>query len=178
MTEHIQLIIGPMFSGKTTELIRRLERYVVSKKSVIAIKYIDDDRYDSDKIATHNGRLSSFETITSTKDIESLPDLSQYDVIGIDEGQFFENVVEFAEYYAKRGKIIVISALNGSFERKPFESIVPLYALAEKIDYLNAICMLCGENGFFSKRLIHSTSLELIGKNDLYEARCRTCFNL
>ena len=176
MSGQAQLIIGPMFSGKSTELIRRLDRYIIGGKSVITVKYKHDIRYDKKKICTHDGKNGRYETIVSDEFLEMSLDLTKYDVIGIDEGQFYENIVPFVEKYVNEGKILIIAALNGTFEKKPFPNVIDLYAMVEQIDKLASVCKLCGNDAHFSKRLTDDQSLQIIGGLEMYSARCRQCF--
>jgi len=171
----IQVIFGPMFSGKTTELIRRLKRYQIANHKCLIIKYANDDRYDKDGIATHDKQTLA---ATSTLELSSLKHVSNsYSVIGIDEGQFFPDVVPFAEQMADKGKIIIVAALDGDFQRRGFGNILNLVPLAENIVKLNAVCMLCFQEGSFTKRKGSETAVEVIGGQDKYLATCRACYH-
>ena len=100
-----------------------------------------------------------------------------FEVIGIDEGQFFPDLVEMAEYCSNRGKHVIISALDGDFERKPFGQVCDLIPLSEKVEKLQAICMLCkDENAVFNLRLIESQDKILVGSDDIYKSVCRKCY--
>jgi len=169
------LILGPMFSGKSTELIRRLKRYKVAKYEVLIIKYAKDVRYDELSIATHDKQtLMASEAATSLTDLTNKAD--DYDVIGIDEGQFFPDIM-WAETMANKGKIVLIAALDGTFQRKPFANVLELVPLAENITKLNAVCMNCFGEAAFSKRITDENSLEVIGGADKYMAVCRKCYH-
>ncbi|MES1910906.1 MAG: hypothetical protein MHM6MM_003426 [Cercozoa sp. M6MM] len=176
----IQLITGPMFSGKSTELFRRLKRYEIACKKVLLVKYARDTRYSASAAATHDQQ--TFPAIGLVK-LEELMDNAEYlkqvkecDVVGIDEGQFFPDVVTVAERLANLGKIVVISLLNGTFRREGFETALGLFAIAESITSLRAVCMVCYNEGAFSKRLAASNEVELIGGTDAYASVCRRCY--
>jgi len=170
----IQLILGPMFSGKSTELIRRLKRYQVAQYEVMIVKYAKDQRYDEKGIATHCGQ--TLPAVSANK-LEELGDKSrEYDVIGIDEGQFFPDVVEWCEEMANRGKIVLIAALDGTFQRRPFQNILNLVPLAEDVTKLQAVCMSCFKDAAFSKRISNEDGVEVIGGADKYMAVCRHCY--
>lgn len=147
----IELIIGPMYSGKTVELLRRMQRYVVASKRVALVKFRGDTRYGSDDIVrTHDGRaLIECERIVHGSNIlTENPQFIEnavrsYDVVGFDEGQFYDDLVVVASALADRGVSVVVSGLNGNFQRHPFPVIADLTAYADKILHLRAICMKC-----------------------------------
>lgn len=169
----IQLILGPMFSGKSTELIRRLKRFQVAKYEVLIVKYAKDVRYDELSIATHDKQC--LPAVAATHLTELSIQAKNYDVIGIDEGQFFPDI-SWAETMANRGKIVVIAALDGTYKREPFANIMSLIPLAENVSKLSAVCMSCFGEAAFSKRITEEKSLEVIGGADKYMAVCRTCY--
>jgi len=176
----IELILGPMFSGKSTELMRRLKRYQVAQYKVMIVKYAKDVRYDEEGIATHCG-MKIPATVSTTK-LELITNnilKEDYDVIGIDEGQFFPDVVSWAEKMANLGKVVVVAALDGTFQRKPFGDILSLIPLAEEVTKLKAVCMNCFEEAAFSKRITSDDEgkVEVIGGADKYMAVCRACFH-
>ena len=171
----IQLIIGPMFSGKSTELFRRIEKYEISKKKTILIKYTKDIRYSKKDICTHSNKKKKALSCLHLDEIEK-KNINEVDVIGIDEGQFFDDLVEFSNFYADIGKTIIISALDGTFEKKPFPVIANLIPTVETILKLSAICMICGGKACYSKRITREMEINLIGGIDKYIAVCRECF--
>ena len=120
-------------------------------------------------------------TRKATKTTELLPLLDKvkdYDVVGIDEGQFFPDVVEFCDRAANLGKTVVVAALDGTFERKPFRNIVSLIPLAEKVSKFSAVCVYCTKEAAFTRRAIASKQVELIGGAEMYKPVCRGCFFL
>eukprot|EP00794_Sanderia_malayensis_P009277 gene9277-10255_t len=169
----IQVIFGPMFSGKTTELLRRMKRYRVAKYKCLLVKYAKDTRYDELGVATHDRQVAEAISCTSLDDVENK--IYNYDVVGIDEGQFFGDVVKFSESLANRGKTVIVAALDGDFQRKGFGSILDLVPLAESVVKLSAVCMICFEEGSFTKRLGSEKAIEVIGGADKYMAACRSC---
>jgi len=169
----LQVIFGPMFSGKTTELLRRIKRYQVATYSCLVIKYEKDNRYDEHGVATHDRQI--YEAV-STCTLQKIKHLAlEYDVIGVDEGQFFPDVVEFCEEMAQLNKTVIVAALDGDYQRKAFGPILELVPLAESVVKLNAVCMHCHGEGAFTKRLGAETELEVIGGADKYMAACRHC---
>ena len=172
----IILILSCMFAGKTESLLAYARKYSLAKKKVILIKYSKDTRYSVDEICSHN--KTSMKATFSCESLAPLieeKDIDDADVILIDEGQFFEDSPIICNLWANQGKIIVISALNGDFEQKPFPVISELIAIAEERVNLSAVCVICGEDANFTKRKIISKAKVLIGGENIYEARCREC---
>jgi len=169
----IQVIFGPMFSGKTTELLRRIKRYQVAKYRCCVIKYENDKRYDKDDVSTHDMQKAKAISCSNLASIKSK--VMSYEVIGVDEGQFFPDTVQFCEDMAKQRKTIIVAALDGDFQRKPFGNIIGLVPLAESVIKLTAVCMNCYGEGSFTKRICGDTQLEVIGGADKYMAACRDC---
>eukprot|EP00040_Diaphanoeca_grandis_P043991 m.10963 g.10963 ORF g.10963 m.10963 type:complete len:246 (+) comp8569_c0_seq1:186-923(+) len=173
----IQLIIGPMFSGKSTEMLRRLKRYEHALRPCFAIKHADDSRF-SDKnasanyISTHdavNVRLAS-----RTPNLFAMKEsIANVDVVAIDEGQFFPDLVPFCEYAANQGKVVIVAALDGNFLREPFQNVCDLIPRSESVTKINAICAVCGEPASFSKRTVADQTVKLVGGSDMYKPVCR-----
>jgi thymidine kinase len=176
MKGKIDLIIGPMFSGKTTELRRRLRRYTLANKKCVAIKYSGDKRYSTDSVVTHDDQKTPATVTTVLCDLKWDADNTP-DVIGVDEGQFFVDLVEFCERETKRGAVVIVAGLDGTHERKPFGSITTLVPLVDgDLTKLTAVCMDCGEDAAFTKRITADTQVELIGGSEIYRAVCRDCY--
>ena len=144
-----------MFSGKSTELIRRLQRFKIARYNCLIVKYANDKRYtDEESIATHDNQMLQAVSATRLNDLKSKYSIIEhYDVIGIDEGQFFPDIVEFAEEMADAGKTVIVAALDGTYQRKGFGSILELVPLAEHVIKLTAVCMVCFEDGSYTKRI-------------------------
>ena len=150
-----QVIFGPMFSGKSTELIRRLQRFKIARYNCLIVKYANDKRYtEDDAIATHDRQMLQAVNATKLNDLKSTFNIvDDYDVIGIDEGQFFPDIIEFAESMANNGKTVIVAALDGTYQRKGFANILELVPLAEHVIKLTAVCMNCFEDGSYTKRI-------------------------
>jgi thymidine kinase len=165
-----------MFSGKSTELIRRVKRFQVANQACLMIKYAKDNRYDKNGVATHDRQVTSAVAATELSAMKHMA--RKYGVIGIDEGQFFPDIVEFCEDMANDGKTVIVAALDGTFQREPFGSILNLVPLAESVIKLKAVCMLCYNDAAFTKRLGGEKEVEVIGGADKYMAVCRTCYKM
>ncbi|XP_031441916.1 thymidine kinase, cytosolic [Clupea harengus] len=170
----IQVIFGPMFSGKSTELMRRVRRFQVAQYKCLVIKYAKDTRYSDQGVATHDKYTMEAVPANCLEDVRSLA--LQACVIGIDEGQFFPDTVAFCEEMANNGKIVIVSALDGTFQRKAFGNILNLVPLAESVVKLNAVCMQCFKEAAYTKRLGAEKEVEVIGGADMYHAVCRSCY--
>ncbi|XP_077109582.1 thymidine kinase, cytosolic [Ranitomeya variabilis] len=173
MRGQIQVIFGPMFSGKSTELMRRVRRFQIAQYKCMVIKYAKDTRYSTEQLATHDRHTMSAVSACNLSDV-TMEALS-CSVIGIDEGQFFSGVVEFCENMANRGKTVIVAALDGTFQRKAFGDILNLVPLAESVVKLNAVCMECYREASYTKRLGSEKEVEIIGGADKYHAVCRPC---
>ncbi|XP_064479734.1 thymidine kinase, cytosolic-like isoform X2 [Ornithodoros turicata] len=163
-----------MFSGKTTELMRRMKRYQLANHNCVLVKYARDCRYDNENICTHDRQAMPAVKSTSLRDTAFNTD--EVRVFGIDEGQFFPDVVEFAEEMAQLGKVVIIAALDGTYQRKGFTNILELVPLSESIIKLTAVCMICYSDAAYTKRLGYETEVEVIGGADKYMAVCRKCY--
>lgn len=175
----IEVITGSMFSGKTDELIRRLVRARIARQKVQVFKPAIDVRYAPEKVTSHGG--ANFDAIPITSAGEILERLeADTTVIGIDEAQFFdEQIVTVAETLAERGLRVIIAGLDMDFRGEPFGPMPLLMAKAERVDKLQAICMVCGEPASRTQRLVngqparYDDPVVIVGAAELYEARCR-----
>tara|TARA_B110000263_G_scaffold129122_1_gene112256 strand:+ start:179 stop:730 length:552 start_codon:yes stop_codon:yes gene_type:complete len=173
----IEVICGPMFSGKTEELIRRLIRCQIAKQVVTIFKPSLDDRYSEDYIVSHNKRKIKSISIKNIQDINKYSKDSN--VVGIDEAQFFDNaIIDICKNLAKKGKRIVIAGLEKDYQAVPFGPMPQLLVDAEYVTKVNAICMQCGNPANFSQRITDEKKQVVIGEIDKYEARCRKCFQI
>jgi len=171
----IEVICGPMFSGKTEELIRRLVRSQIAQQKVTIFKPTLDDRYSEDYIVSHNKRKIKTLTVRKPSDIEKYS--QDANVIGIDEAQFFDlSLVNICKKLADDGKRIVIAGLEKDFQAIPFGPMPQLLVDAEYVTKVNAICIRCGNPANFSQRISDEKNQVVIGEIDKYEARCRKCF--
>jgi len=164
-----------MFSGKTTELMRRLKRFQIAKYKCLVVKYAKDVRYDSSHLATHDQQTLPAVCATSLSQLTALT--ANYSIIGIDEGQFFPDTVEFAERMANSGKVVVVAALDGTYQREGFGNILQLVPLAESVLKLTAVCMRCYQDASYTMRTSAETAVEVIGGSDKYIAVCRACYH-
>ena len=171
----LEVICGCMFSGKTEELIRRLKRAQLAGQKVGIFKPKVDVRYHLENIVSHNNNHIKSVPVQSAKEIILFaPD---YEVIGIDEVQFFdEDLVEVINWLANHGKRVIVSGLDMDFAAKPFGQMPMLMAVAEFVTKLHAICMRCGNEASYSYRLKQNSETFLLGENATYEARCRKCY--
>ncbi|PWT91009.1 MAG: thymidine kinase [Blastocatellia bacterium] len=172
----IEVIAGSMFSGKSEELIRRLRRARIARQKVQVFKPEIDSRFSDNQIVSHSEMRHESSNIRSAKDIlENVePDT---EVVGIDEGQFFdEELVNVANQLARRGVRVIIAGLDQDYTGKPFEPMPQLLAIAEYITKTHAICMKCGHPANYSQRTFESEERVAVGAADKYEARCRRCF--
>ena len=170
----IELIIGPMFSGKSTRLIESIRKYTYKAKKTIMIKFHADKRYSSkSEVITHD--LIKYDSIECKNLNDSFELVKNYDVIGIDEGQFFDDLVEFCEKLAFLKKIVIIAALNGDFRMDPFPVVSNLISKADKIKLMKAYCFNCHKDAKFSLRIVQSNETVLIGAGEAYKPACREC---
>ncbi|KAM9769083.1 thymidine kinase, cytosolic [Menidia menidia] len=170
----IQVIFGPMFSGKSTELMRRVRRFQIAQYKCLVVKYAKDTRYSETGMATHDKSTMEAVPANCLRDVRPLA--LHACVVGIDEGQFFPDIVEFCEEMANLGKTVIVAALDGTFQRKPFGNILHLIPLAESVVKLNAVCMQCYKEAAYTKRLGAEKEVEVIGGADKYQAACRKCY--
>lgn len=172
---HIEVVCGSMFSGKTEELIRRLNRALIARQKVEIFKPAIDKRYHESDVVSHNENTIRSTPVQFADDIILLA--GDCDVVGIDEVQFFDQqVVNVASVLANSGKRVILAGLDMDFEGKPFEPMPQLLAIAEYVTKVHAICMKCGELASYSFRLSDSKEKVVLGEKEAYEARCRKCF--
>ena len=166
-----------MFSGKTEELIRRLNRAIIAKQKIQIFKPALDKRYHTQNIVSHNDNSIASTPVAMANEI--LEYTGDCEVVGLDEAQFFdESVVSVCDSLANSGKRVIIAGLDMDYLGKPFGYMPQLMAIAEFVTKVHAVCMVCGEVASHSYRLSPSSDRVLLGESDLYEARCRRCFNL
>jgi thymidine kinase len=172
----IEVICGPMFSGKSEELIRRLRRARIARKRVQVFKPVLDDRYSTDEIVSHGDHRMPSEPLNSASEIlERLDWRTQ--VVGIDEANFFgAGLIDIAQQLADSGKQVIVAGLDTDFMGRPFAPMPDLLAVAESITKTLAICMRCGNPAKHTQRLVESEELIVVGAVGMYEARCRRCF--
>ena len=172
---HIEVICGPMFSGKTEELIRRLVRAQIAKQRVAIFKPNTDNRFSEDYIVSHNQRKIKSIQVRQTNKILDYQDKA--DVFGIDETQFFDtSIVQICRSLANSGKRVVVAGLEKDYLAQSFGSMPDLLVDAEYITKVNAICMKCGDPANYSHRITPEKKQVVVGETDKYEALCRRCY--
>ena len=172
----IEVICGSMFSGKSEELIRRLRRAQIARQRVQIFKPKVDNRFSEDHIVSHSDMKIKSQLVTQPREILDLLD-GRTQVIGIDEGQFFDmDLVDVCNKLADAGKRVIVAGLDQDYRGKPFDPMPQLLAIAEYITKTLAICVRCGAPANRTQRLVDNTDLLLVGATDAYEARCRLCF--
>ncbi len=175
-TGWVEVVCGSMFSGKTEELIRRLNRAKYSKLSVEIFKPKIDTRYSEEEVVSHNQNSIRSTVVDSSANILLLA--SPADVIGIDEAQFFDDgLVEVCNNLANQGIRVIVAGLDMDYKGVPFSPMPQLMAIAEHITKVHAICMRCGDNAQYSFRKSEAQELVLLGETKEYEPLCRSCFN-
>ena len=181
----IECICGSMFSGKSEELLRRIKRGVIAKQKVLLFKPSIDNRYEENMVSTHNG--NSYESVNIDK-AEQIYDYiidKKYDIIGIDEVQFFdEKIVEVINKLANDGIRVIVAGLDMDFKAEPFHPMPEIMAVSEMVTKLHAVCNKCGKEASRSQRLIdgeparYDDPIVVIGASESYEARCRHCHEI
>ena len=172
----VEVIAGSMFSGKSEELIRRLRRAKIARQKVQVFKPQIDSRYSNDHIVSHSEMRHESANSKSANEILAKVDVDT-EVVGIDEGQFFDNdLVGVANELAQRGVRVIIAGLDQDYTGKPWEPMPQLLAIAEYITKTHAICMKCGQPANYTQRTFESEERVAVGGAGMYEARCRTCF--
>lgn len=172
----MEVICGPMFSGKSEELIRRLRRAVIARKRVQVFKPVIDNRYSATEIVSHADRRMESDAVDSAKQILDRLDW-RTQVVGVDEANFFGlDLVDVCQRLADAGKQVLIAGLDTDYMGRPFPPMPDLLTLAESITKTLAICMRCGNPAKHTQRLVESSDLIVVGAGGMYEARCRRCF--
>ena len=172
----VEVIAGSMFSGKSEELIRRLRRARIARQKVQVFKPELDSRFSDNHIVSHSEMRHESANSRSASEIMAKVD-PDTEVVGIDEGQFFDNdLVQVANELARRGVRVIIAGLDQDYTGKPWEPMPQLLAIAEYITKTHAICMKCGQPANYSQRTFESEERVAVGASDKYEARCRRCF--
>jgi len=178
----LEVIVGPMFSGKSEELIRRLKRARIAKQRVGCFKPDIDLRYHRTAIASHSEQTHEAAVVTPNSDrlreaLFASGLIDNVEVVGLDEVQFFDDgILPLAMELVSMGKRVILAGLDTTFANEPFGPVPNLMALADKVTKLNAVCMVCGQPAIHTQRLGHSQERVLVGAMGLYEARCRTHF--
>ena len=175
-TGWIEVIVGSMFSGKSEELIRRLNRARIARQKVQVFKPVIDARYSVEQIASHSGHKHDSIPVSNTAEMLAAI-VDDVQVVGIDEGQFFDMaILDAVNDLASSGKRVIVAGLDQDYTGKPFEPMPQLLSIAEFITKTHAICVKCGGTANYSQRTVESDARVEVGAADKYEARCRKCF--
>ncbi len=178
------LFIGPMNSGKTNALIIALNRYIAAHRKVVLFRRPEDKRFgpaDSSSeflvVSRNSLQMPAVPVESLCEAVKRDPALLEADVIGVDEGQFFDDLCLFAEQMTVIGKVVIVAALNGTYQQQPWPVISKAIAMADKTTFYTAICVRpnCGKDAPFSHRISDDTELKVIGGSDKYESLCRGC---
>ena len=173
----IEVVVGPMFSGKSEELIRRLRRAEIARQHLQIFKPVVDQRSSTGGIVSHSGLELGSDLVKDAEEI-LLKVEPRTEVVGIDEAQFLgDGLVEVCIKLADLGKRVIVAGLDTDFMGRPFNPIPRLLAVAEEITKLLAICVRCGNPAVHTQRLVASDELIVVGASGMYEARCRRCFD-
>lgn len=180
----LEVICGPMFAGKSEEFIRRLRRADIANLKTLIFKPVLDTRAD-DEITSHNGNRMKAIPLSDAKDILTYPDLASYDVIAIDEAQFFSaDIVPVIRELVSMGKRVIVAGLDLDYRSEPFGPMPQILALADSITKLQAICVVCGDDACRSQRIINGNParyddpLIMIGSEESYQPRCKRCYSI
>ncbi len=176
-TGWVEVICGSMFSGKTEELIRRLNRAKIAQQKVEIFKPAIDVRYHDADIVSHNQTAIRSTPVNTSEEILLM--CSDCDVVGVDEAQFFDGgIVEIVNKLAEQGKRVIVAGLDMDSRGVPFGPMPNLMAIAEYVTKVHAICVVCGDIAHYSYRKVSDGQQVLLGESDSYEARCRRCYHL
>ena len=171
----IEVVCGSMFSGKTEELIRRIKRAVFARQNVQIFKPAIDKRYSNADVVSHDHNTIKSIPVDSSADI--LAKATEFDVIGIDEAQFFDKeIVDVCNKLANNGKRVIVAGLDMDYLGQPFGPIPALLAIADEVTKVHAICVKCGALAYASHRLVSGKRRVMLGEKDKYEPLCRDCF--
>ena len=172
----IEVIVGSMFSGKSEELIRRLRRAKIARQKIQVFKPEIDSRFSDNHIVSHSEIKHESANVRTSAEIRARVEANT-EVVGIDEGQFFDNeLIGVANELAERGVRVIIAGLDQDYTGKPWEPMPQLLAVAEYITKTHAICVKCGQPANYSQRIFESEERVAVGAAGMYEARCRQCF--
>lgn len=180
----VEVIAGPMFAGKTEELLRRVRRAAIAGRRVVVFSHALDDRAGSDRVASHAGLDAPSRKVASAAEIAIAVGDDAPDMLAIDEAHFFgPDLVPVVGDLAARGLVVVVAGLDVTFTGQPFEPLPSLMALAERVDKLTSICTVCGADAIYHRRVASAPSLdprlvtENVGGLETYQARCRRHFD-
>ena len=173
----LQVIVGPMYAGKTTELCRRIKKYMLAKRHAILVKSAIDTRYTKNPVIINHENLTiARDNIVIADQLASIRDeLMRADVIGIDEGQFYKDLSSEVEYLLMQGKTIIVSALDSDYSMSPWDEVIKLLPMASTFEKYLGVCD-CGEDAVCSSKMTTNTSSRIeVGGQELYRCQCLRC---
>jgi len=179
----VEVVMGPMFAGKSSSMMRRGRRLALAQKRVLYVKLNKDARYHRDKVVSHD-KLAQ-DAVSCAELSETVRAAFEHDVVCIDEGQFFSHLAEYCDLMANAGKIVIVAMLSATFDRDLFQDGAPMnvMAIASSVEMLTAVCMFCGSDNAENSALIRredaaraEPGCTLIGGPDMYKAACRRCY--
>lgn len=171
----IEVITGSMFSGKTEELLRRIRRALIARQACLLVKPQTDTRYSADHVVSHDQIQLPCIQVKEAAEILALA--REYSVVAIDEAQFFDSsLIPVCQELADSGRRVIVAGLDQDYLGRPFEPIPELMACAEFVTKQLAICVQCGNPAIKNQRLVEEAGRVVLGAKDIYEARCRSCF--
>jgi thymidine kinase len=180
----LEVVVGSMFSGKSEELIRRVKRAVIARRTVQVFKPVIDDRFGTELVRSHDGDSFVARPVRASEEIMSLVS-AETSVVGIDEVQFFdEGIIRVVRALVAGGRRVICAGLDLDFRGEPFGPVPTLLALAERVDKLEAICVVCGESATRTQRIVNGVPADyddpiiVIGAQEAYEARCKSCHDV
>jgi thymidine kinase len=174
----IEVITGGMFSGKSEELLRRVRRAVIARQKVQVFKPTADNRHRPERVITRDLREVAAVSVRDSRELEAAL-APEVQVVGVDEAQFFdEGIVDLVTRLADRGVRVIVAGLDQDLMRRPFGPMPSLLSLAEFVDKMHAICVVCGSPAHFTQRTAGGEELVQVGDSESYEARCRACYEL
>ena len=172
----IEVIAGGMFSGKSEELVRRLRRALIAQQKIQVFKPAADDRDPPGVLVTRDNRKVEAESISGSAELRRRLD-DDVQVVGVDEAQFFDlGLVDLVMELADRGVRVIVAGLDQDYGRNPFGPMPAILSLAEYVDKMHAVCVKCGGAAHYSQRIAGGSEQIQVGDTDLYEARCRACY--
>ena len=174
----IEVIAGGMFSGKSEELVRRLRRALIARQRIQVFKPLTDDRHEASRLVTRDGReVAALSVVDSHALAEALDRGAE--VVGIDEAQFFDKgLVDLVGTLADEGVRVIVAGLDQDYMRRPFGPMPAILALAEYVDKMHAVCVVCGGPAHYSQRIAGGDEQVQVGDTEAYEARCRRCYEI
>jgi len=174
MSGKLNIIIGPMYSGKSTKLIKIYNENTLLMKKICVINYIGDNRYGDKSLCSHDGKKINCLKLKLLNSIKDKYFIDNYDMFIIDEAQFYPDLVDVCKFLIDNNKEISVAGLSSDFQMKKFGNIIDLIPLCNNIEKLNTQCSFCQNKAYFTKRLTNDISQKLIG-NDIYKPVCRLC---